>query len=145
MADTIHLKGTYERVEALCASTIKPGHLIETYDASGEVKLRAHSTAKGFGEKLFAVEDALQGKTIDDSYTSGDWLSANVENPGSELQAWLKVGTNYVIGDKLISAGDGTLEKITGSSDLQVFAVLLENVDLSASAAVATMAKVRAL
>lgn len=143
MANTIHLSGEYTREEQLAGGTITPGHLIESYNASGVEKFRVHSTAKGWAERLFAQEDALQGNTIDDNYSSGDLVTANLCENGAKVQAWLYPGTAYVIGDKLISKGDGTLYKITGSSDLDVVGVLLENVDLSASGAVATRADIR--
>lgn len=144
-AHTIQLAGDFRREEALAGETISPGHLVEFYNASGTGKFRKHATAKGFGERAFAIEDAYQGNTIDDDYASGDLCHVNIAEPGSLIQAWLKAGENVVIGDKLISSGDGTLKKITGTADLQVFAIALEALDLSASGAVATRIDVRVL
>lgn len=142
-AQRIIERGDFVLEEKLTAESITPGHLVEFYNASGTEKVRKHTTAKGFGENAFALEDALQGNTIADAYASGDLVSVAIVGPGAIVRAWLKTGTNYVIGDKLESAGDGTLQKISGSADLKIFGTLLEAVDLSASGAVATRASVR--
>lgn len=141
-ANMIQTGGDYVREELLTAETITPGHLCERYNASGTQKVRKHSTAKGWAERMFAVEDALQGRTIDDNYASGELVSLNVAKPGSKIQAILYPGTAYVIGDKLMSKGDGSLQKISGTADLDVVAILDEACDLSASGAVATRADV---
>lgn len=138
MAETIHLSGDYKREELPASAAITPGHLIERFNDSGTQKFRVHSTAKGWAERIFAQEDALQGNTIDDAYAAGDLVTANLCEPGAKVQAWLYPGTAYVQGDKLMSKGDGTLQKISGTADLDVVAILDENVDLSASGAVAT-------
>jgi predicted methyltransferase len=148
---TIQLDGCFRHEEYLTAAAIKPGHLVEIYDASGTVKTRVHSTAKGWAEKMFAVEDPLAGqtatstqsRTIDTDYASGDLVPVHIVERGARVYAWLKPGTNYVVGDKLMSAGDGTLDKISGTADLDVVAILTENKDLSASGAAAARAVVR--
>ena len=141
--NTIHLKGEYKREEFLTAEAITPGHLCQAYNASGVEKVKKHPTAKGFTEKMFAVEEALLGKVIGDAYASGDRVPVNIYQSGAEVYAWLKAGTNYVVGELLESAGDGTLQKNSGTADLQTVANLLEATDLSASGAVATRARVR--
>lgn len=132
------------RIEHPASATIKPGYLVERHVASSVKKLRPHGTAKGFAERIFAVEDSLQGGTIAGSYSSGDIVPAHIVPPGDEVVAWLKAGTNYTEDVELVSAGDGTLQA-TSSSDLQAIAKVVEATDLSASGAVATQAKVRVI
>jgi hypothetical protein len=142
-ANRILLRGDAIFEEERAGAAITPGHLIERYNDAGSPKVRKHSTAKGFAEKFWALEDALQGKTIDDAYAAADLVFGAIPVSGGIVQAYLKAGTNYVEGDKLESAGDGTLQKITGTADLQILATLIEPVDLSGSGAVATRADVR--
>jgi hypothetical protein len=148
-ANQIQLSGQFVREEDVASETIKPGHLVEVHTSTGR-KLRKHATAKGFAERAFAVEDPLQGKTaasgqargIDDAYVATEIVQYNISSPGARVSAWLKAGENVAIGDKLVSAGDGTLQE-TSSGDLDVVAIADEALDLSASGAVATRIDVR--
>ena len=139
----VHLIGDFRRDEALAAGTITPGHLIEE-DSSGEFQV--HSTEGGYASRLFAEVDALQGNTLDDDYSADDLVSANVELPGNEVQAFLKVGENVAIGATLISAGDGTLiaegSASSGVTVKQIIAIAREAEDLSGSGAVDTLIRV---
>ena len=135
----VHLIGDFRREEALAASTITPGMLIEE-DSSGE--FQAHSTAGGVAQRLLAEVDALQGNTLDDDYSAADLVSANVELPGNEVQAFLKAGENVAIGATLESAGDGTLQAETTG---EVLAMAREALDLSGSGAVDTLMRVMLL
>lgn len=142
----VHLIGDFRREEALAAGTITPGHLIEE-DSSGEFQV--HSTEGGYAARLFAEVDALQGNTLDDDYSADDLVSANVELPGNEVQAFLAAGENVSIGDELISAGDGTLIKngseTSGTTIKQIIGHAREAKDLSGSAAVDTLIRVMLL
>ena len=129
----IHLKGKFQREELPAAGSITPGMLIEETAAS---KYQAHSTAGGVAEKIVAVEDALQGHTITDVYSTGDLVSANVELPGNRVQMFLAAAQNVAKEAELESAGDGTLQAVTSG---KVIAIAKEAKDLSASGAVATL------
>jgi len=141
-----HLVGDFRREEALAVAAISPGHLIEE-DSAGEFQV--HSTEGGYGIRLFAEVDALQGNTLDDDYAADDLVSANVELTGNEIQAFLKDGEDVAIGAKLISAGDGTLiaegSASSGVTVKQIIAVAREAKDLSGSAAVDTLIRVMLL
>lgn len=130
-------KGRLE--EAYAAGAIKPGHLVKL-DSNGE--LVVHATAGGVGESAFAFEDVLQGKGIDDAYADNDLVRYGLGVPGDVYLIWLKAGENVVKGDHLISAGDGTLKKTTGSPT-KVFAVCMEALDLSGGGAVNTLMRAR--
>jgi len=135
----IHLIGDFRREEALAAAELYPGHLVEFTSAG---KLQKHSTAGGVAERIVAIEDALQGNTISTAYAAAALVSANVEQPGNQVQMFLAAGANVAIGAKLESAGDGTLQAVTTGT---VIAVAAEAKDLSASGAVATLMAVRFL
>jgi hypothetical protein len=149
-ANQIRLKGLYGRqLEAAAGGTITPGHLLEI-DSAGDFIV--HNTAGAQAERLFALEDALQGNGIGDDYTStapADKVQAYLAQPGDEIQAWLAATENVAIGALLISAGDGTLMEALGthSDAYQEYpvAVATEALDLTATGAVATRINVRVL
>lgn len=121
MARTIILSAPYARrdvgvpgLEADAALT--PGHLLET-TATG---VKKHATQDGQAEALFACEDALQGKTIDDAYAANDPVSLVYPLPGDKILAWLKDGESTTLGvSKLGSNGDGTL-KVVASTEYAI-------------------------
>lgn len=126
----IHLKGPFAmQEEGRAAATIKPGMLI-SLDSAGT--LVPHPTAGGNCEKLFALEDALQGRTIDIDYTSGELVFYLKAEPGTEIYALMAPGEDAEIGEYLSSNGDGSLQ-VVASTEARL-AVALENVDLSDSA-----------
>lgn len=107
---TVLLKGDlgWRYEEAYASVAIYPGNL-GMRDSNG--KIQPHNVRGGRAEKLFPVEDALQGKLISTQYAIGDLVRYIIVPPGSSVQAILKKLENVVIGDKLISNGDGTLVK----------------------------------
>lgn len=108
---TIKIKsfGEYSQEELNAAEAITPGHLLERTSGS---KWQKHSTAEGnVVPKVFAIEDALQGNGITDAYAVNAPVRGWFVRPGDEVYALLKDGETVVIGDKLESAGDGTLQK----------------------------------
>lgn len=148
-ANRIHLKGDCRYEEAIAGGAITPGHLIEIFNSAGTLKVRVHSTEGGRAERAFAIENALEGLrpgatpggiTIDTAYSSGELVPYIIGVRGSVVQAFLKGGVNYAIGDKLVSNGDGTLETVAdlGTSTLEsdIIGVVEEALDLSASGGV---------
>lgn len=106
---TIKLKKYSDVIEEMVANaTITPGHLVELMTTN---KIRAHSTAGGNAVPMFALEDELQGKGIDNNYSANDKVQVWIPNRGDIVNAILKDGQNVAIGDFLESAGDGTLQK----------------------------------
>ena len=142
----IMLAGDFRRDERVANATLYPGHLVEVLSTG---KVQKHSTEAGYAERAFAIEDALQGNAIADAYAAADLVSINLVQPGAEVFAFLKAGEDVAIGEKLISAGDGTLiangSETSGATVQQVVAIALEAKDLSASGAVATKMQVRVL
>jgi len=141
MPNTIRLKNyanIFEEYEADAA--IIPGELIELA-TTGNVQ--PHSTEGGNAERMFAIEDELQGKGIDDAYAIGDQVQCWFPNAGDQVYAILEDGNSVAIGNFLESNGGGELqlhESDTADSDdsitvypEQIVAVALEAVDLSGS------------
>lgn len=142
----IHLLGNGRHEEAVAAGAITPGMLIanqSTTDSGGRAKVAVHATAGGSSERAFALEDALQGRTISDAYASGELVGYVLAEPGDVVYAWLAAGENVTPADFLSSNGDGRLQKAT-SDDVKI-AVPLEALDLSDSDAVHTRIRVRLL
>lgn len=150
MANRIILIGRSRHEEFIASGAITPGHLIEQTSTAlslGNGTAKVHATEGGYAERIFAVEDALQGKLISDAYANAAVVSAEVAEPGAVVNAWLKAGENVSIGDRLISAGDGMLiedgSEGSGTTVRQIVAYALAAVNLSASSAVNTRITVR--
>lgn len=133
---TIKLKKYSDVIEELKANaTITPGHLVELLSTG---KIRAHGTASGNVLPMFALEDELQGKSINDNYAENDKVQVWVPYRGDIVNAILKDGQNVVVGDFLESAGDGTLQKHVADSTgaylvNQIVGVAVEALDMSGS------------
>ena len=112
MANTVVAKGYVNiRDEKEAAGAITPGHLVQRNSAG---KVVVHATAGGPVNKLFALEDAYQGKKITDAYASGD--TAILWHPVSGEQVNAIAGGTIAVGDFVESNGDGTLRKYTVTS-----------------------------
>ncbi len=108
---TISLRGSGIRKEAIAAAAITPGELIERTTATAPTVQR-HSTAVGNAQNMFAVEDELQGNGIDVDYAAPGQVLFEVYPQGAEVYALLEASSAaVVIGDFLVSAGDGSLRK----------------------------------
>jgi hypothetical protein len=137
--NTIKLKKYQDIIEEYAAAaTITPGNLIELTSAG---TVQNHSTSGGNALPMFALEDELQGKGIEDDYASGDKVQVWVAQRGEIVYARLAVDENVSIGDFLESNGDGCLKKHTafahtGSEEITLYAQpivgqVLEAQDLS--------------
>jgi hypothetical protein len=124
----IHLLGNGRHEEIEAGGVITPGMLLALNSSD---KVVAHATATGWAERLFALEDALQGRAIDTNYAADDVVGVVVAEPGDVVYAWLQNGENVDIGDQLTSNGDGTLKEATSTNHR--IAVALEAVDASDS------------
>lgn len=128
------------REELVANAAITPGHLIEVMSTG---KVRKHASAGQNVLPMFALEDELQGKGIDEAYAAADPVQCWIPQRGDIVYALLKDGENIAIGDFLESAGDGTLQKhvadVDSSNDittiypLQIVGQAIEAIDLSGS------------
>jgi len=132
----IHSKGPYTHEEYDAGEAgIYPGMLLKR-DADGDVTM--HDAAGGRCEAMFAEEDALQGKTVDDVYTVDNLCMVILPMVGCEVNALIQDGQDVAIGDAMVSAGDGTLIAL-GTADSEgvdyfVIGYMMEALDLSGSA-----------
>lgn len=115
--------------EALASVAIVPGMLL----ARDAGKVKPHAVDSGVANLHFAVEDGAQGRTIDDEYAIDDTVHFVTVPPGATINALLAAGSAaVVVGDKLVSDGDGTLKKLVAATGGTVVAEALEAVDNSA-------------
>jgi hypothetical protein len=114
---TIKLKKWSDVQEEIIASAaITPGMLLER---DSDNKVKPHSAAGQNAVRMFAVEDALQGKGINDAYASADPVQVWFPGRGDEVYAILVDGENVDEGDYVESNGDGKLKKHV--SDVESF------------------------
>lgn len=119
MGRTIKLK-KYEDIinEEEAASAITPGALIELTSAG---TVQNHSTADGAAATILAVEDELQGGTIEDAYAEGDKVRAWYVQPGEEALVLIDSAFDPDVGAYLQSDGAGKLKAHdTGEAIFQV-------------------------
>ena len=134
--NTIKLKKYTDVIEEFVANAaITPGHLVEVMSTG---KVRVHATAGGNVLPMFALEDELQGKGIDDAYAANAPVQVWIPNRGDIVNCLLKDGQNVAIGDFLESAGNGKLQKHVADSTGDIYtqsivAQAIEAVDMSGS------------
>ena len=139
--NTIKVKKYSDVIEEMVASAaVTPGMLL-IIENTGTVK--AHNQADKDVFPIFALEDELQGKGIDDAYAANDPVQCWIPYRGDIVNAILADGETVVIGDALTSDGEGRLKKHvtdTGASAVpwtvypeQIVGYATEALDLSGS------------
>lgn len=139
--NTIKVKKYSDVIEEMVASAaVTPGMLL-IIESTGKVK--AHNQADKDAFPIFALEDELQGKGIDDAYAANDPVQCWIPYRGDIVNAILADGQKVVIGDPLTSDGYGRLKKHvtdTGASTVpwtvypeQIVGYAAEALDLSGS------------
>jgi len=125
--------------EYLASGAVTPGMLVEQNAAT---TVRAHATAGGNAIPMFACEDELQGKGIDDVFATTATIPAVwIPQRGDQVYAILADGENAAVGDFLESNGAGALQvhvadEMSGGNaivDMAIVGVALEAVDISDS------------
>ena len=139
--NTIKVKKYSDVIEEMVASAaVTPGMLL-IIESTGKVK--AHDQADKDAFPIFALEDELQGKGIDDAYAANAPVQCWIPYRGDIVNAILADGQKVVIGDPLTSDGYGRLKKHvtdTGASTVpwtvypeQIVGYAAEALDLSGS------------
>lgn len=139
--NTIKVKKYSDVIEEMVASAaITPGMLL-IIESTGKVK--AHNQADKDVFPIFALEDELQGKGIDEAYAANDPVQCWIPYRGDIVNAILADGEKVDIGDPLTSDGYGRLKKHvtdTGASTVpwtvypeQIVGYAAEALDLSGS------------
>lgn len=110
----ILLAGMPQQYEAVTAASeaILPGHLVNLNSAGALIK---HATDAGLSGKTFASIDSYAGGSIAVAYSDGETAPYYACAPGDEIYAILEDGHAVAIGDFLESAGDGTLQPVSGN------------------------------
>lgn len=137
MSNTIKLKRYLHIEEEYAAyAAITPGHLIYL-KSDGTVAV--HAAEDGNVLPMFAIEDALQGKTIDEAFAALDRVPCWIPTRGDEVNAILKDEETVAIGDFLVSAGNGELKKFDTTTSVldeeRPIGIALAALDLSSSSA----------
>lgn len=136
--NTIKLKKYLDIIEEETATAvaITPGMLLEL---TSEGLVQAHSTDGGTVLPMFALEDELQGKEVDDAYAASDKIQVWVAVRGEIVWALLADNEVVTTGDFLLSAGNGKL-KVSANSEASfaefpqsVVGVALEDIDMTDS------------
>lgn len=112
-------------IERAAAAAITPGMLVEFASTN---TVQKHSTAAGKHSFMFALEDELQGKGINDNYAAGDRVQVWVAGRGDIVNALLKDEATITIGTYLESDGLGKLQAYTSGV---IVGVAVEAKDLS--------------
>ena len=115
-------------MEYVAGSTIIPGQLL-LLDTDGTVKAHDDDVPAAF-TPLVAIEDALQGREIDDVFVAGDPVRCWIPGRGDVAYLILEDGAHVAIGDFLESNGAGYVQKFTSG---KVVGQALEHMDLSGS------------
>lgn len=122
--NTVFLGGDRTQIGDLAASeAITPGHLVERFNNGGIIRFRKHSVAGGAGN-LVATNQSMLNKGVDDAYAADDLMEVSALHKGATAWMFIASGQNISAGNKLESAGDGTLRAL--ASGVASF-VALEN------------------
>ncbi len=108
----IFLGGERTQLGAWAAkAAITPGHLVERVNTAGvwQWQKNANSTADKQSEAAVATEQSMLNKGVADDYAIGDLVEVSVGHKGSAFWMFIASGQNIAYGDRLESAGDGTL------------------------------------
>jgi hypothetical protein len=123
--NTVFLGGERIQVGDLPVSeAVTPGHLVERHNNGGIIRWRKHATAGGGGPVAVATNQSMLNKGVDDVYAIGDLAEVSVLQAGGTAWMFIASGQNITAGQKLESAGDGTLRALASGV---VLATALEN------------------
>lgn len=110
---------------AAADGTIKPGHLI-TLDGNGEW-IRHNVTSAASVPAIFALEREEMGLGIEELYSAGDYVKAGHFGNGTRVNALIASGQDIAKGQKLESAGNGTLRAVSTGFAIAVATFAVDN------------------
>ena len=142
--NTIVLKGNLgdRHEEYRAGGAIKPGHCLLVTSTGTVVVNNVAAAAGSTGHSsMFAKEDALQGKTVNDAYASGDLVPCHRAHAGDKIQGRVAAAAAaIVVGDRLVSNGDGCVKKAADAVTGRTIGIAAEAVDNSVGGAEAFIA-----
>lgn len=107
--NTIWLGGPRTEIGDFTAkAAITPGHMVERVNTAGVWQWQKHATAGG-ATNAIATEQNMLNLGVDSAYAAGDLVEVSELAGGSYVWALIASGQNIAYGNKLESAGDGTL------------------------------------
>lgn len=106
---TIFLGPSVEIEDHVASAAITPGALIERFLSSGTLKVRNHSTAAGYGTRMFALDRPELNASYTTAYAADDLVKMIVAKPGDVIYALIPSGHAIAAGAFLESNGDGAL------------------------------------
>ena len=124
---------------ATASGTIIPGSLLQ-YASDGTFNVQ--TTAAKKCARVFAMENELIGKGIDDVYVQGDYLQAEHFDSGDWVLAYVAPSAVAIsVGTLLVSDGAGGLRNVSvGSVDAsEAIAVSMDALDNSAGTSIARL------
>src|SRR5690349_6270605 len=121
--NTVFLGGDRTVINDLAASeAITPGHLIDRFNNAGVIRFRKHATAGGAVAPIVALDQSMLNRGVDDAYAAADLVEAAALHKGATAWMLIASGQNITAGQKLESAGDGTLRAL--ASGVALFSAL---------------------
>jgi hypothetical protein len=136
-------RGVYR--EYPCTVATRPGDLVKLFLNGTVLSVKPFDAAGTIAQKIFAVEDRLQGKVIGDTYAIGDMVQCYYPANGEEIYAWLLAGESIAVGtDELEAAGEGSLQAVTAETEPAVGAPI-QTIDNSATGAVDVRCKIQVI
>lgn len=109
---TIYLAGSEfnrEIEDHPASGAVTPGAFVERFLSSGTLKIRNHSTAAGYGTRMFALDRPELNAAYTTAYADGDLIKVVVAKPGDVVYALIPSGHAIAAGAFLESNGDGAL------------------------------------
>lgn len=108
--NTVFLGGDRTQIGDLAASeAITPGHLVDQFNNAGVIRWRKHATAGGACAAAVATNQSMLNLGVDTAYAANDLMEVSVLHKGATAWMFIASGQNIAAGNKLESAGNGTL------------------------------------
>jgi len=121
-------RGNYGDVhyeEFICATTAPyPGMLVQV-NANNTVSVQ--TSVGGDVPIIVAVEDSLQGLTINDQYTVNNVVRCLIAAPGHVIQGPIPAGAVTTIGMVMVSKGDGSWTPQTGLTESNLYVTAINS------------------
>ena len=114
---TILRKGNYGVIhyeEFPCHASYTPPYPGMLVQINSDGTCSVQTSVGGDVPVMVAVEDALQGHTIDDQYSANNIVRVLIAEPGHMIQGPIPVGVATVVGSMMLSKGDGRWTPQTG-------------------------------
>lgn len=127
--NTVYLGGPRTVINDMAAkAAITPGHLVERVNTAGVWQWQKHSTAAGDAQRAVATEQSMLNLGVDTDYAAGDLVEVAQGTEGTNFWMLIASGQDIAYGEKLESAGDGTLRALNAGVALFTALETKENV-----------------